>query len=156
MIDLVGQFAAVLLTLGIALVFVVLVTAWGTWRLYASVPHLSGELRLAGLRQDVEIVRDESGVARIVGQYDEDIVFALGFVHAQERFFQMDLLRRGAAGELAELLGEKLLSRDRRVRVHRFRARAASVLAGMEPWERALIEAYVAGVNAGLADLSAS
>jgi penicillin amidase len=71
-------------------------------------------------------------------------------VHGQERFFQMDLLRRSAAGELAELFGPRALPLDRAHRLHRFRARAADVLARMTPAERGFIERYTAGINDGL------
>jgi penicillin amidase len=77
----------------------------------------------------------------------------LGYLHAQERFFQMDGQRRMAAGELAGLAGAALLSQDRERRVHRFRHRARAVLAAMSPEERKVLDAYVAGVNRGLSSL---
>ena len=83
-----------------------------------------------------------------------DITFALGYVHAQERFFEMDLLRRRAAGELAELFGAVALPADRIARAHRMRARALASLATLTADERDEIVAYRDGVNAGLAALS--
>jgi penicillin amidase len=74
-------------------------------------------------------------------------------VHAQDRFFQMDLLRRRAAGELAELFGPLAVEVDRKTRLHRFRAVALRVLANLPPPDRGLLEAYTGGVNAGLAAL---
>ena len=78
---------------------------------------------------------------------------ALGFVHAQDRFFQMDLLRRRGAGELSELFGEVALSADKRYRLHRFRDRAEATKRSLSPEGREFFEAYAKGVNAGLAAL---
>jgi penicillin amidase len=80
----------------------------------------------------------------------------LGYLHAQERFFQMDGQRRLAAGELAELAGPAALMQDREHRLHRFRNRAAAVLASMSQEERRVLDAYVGGVNRGLGDLRAA
>jgi penicillin amidase len=79
-----------------------------------------------------------------------DVAYATGFVHAQDRYFQMDLLRRVAAGELAELFGPKALPTDREHRLHRFRARAADAYALLPEADKQLLERYTAGVNEGL------
>jgi penicillin amidase len=126
---------------------------WVRSRLTASLPQLAGEARLAGLGAPVTVERDALGVPTLRAASRLDAARALGFVHAQDRFFQMDLLRRQAAGELAELFGPKLVAADRRRRVHRFRAVADLVLAQAAPAERAFLDAYCAGVNAGLAAL---
>ena len=84
-----------------------------------------------------------------------DLAWALGYLHGQERFFQMDGQRRSAAGELSDLVGRAALRRDRTVRLHRFRHRAAAVLAAMTAEERSVLDAYVAGVNRGRGDLEA-
>ena len=122
--------------------------------LRASLAQLDGEARLAGLRAPVRIERDALGVPTIQGRDRLDVARATGYLHAQERFFQMDLLRRKAAGELAELFGRRALALDRRIRVHRFRRVARAALAAATPEGRALLEAYAEGVNAGLAALS--
>ena len=96
-----------------------------------------------------------AGVPTIRGATRDDVARALGYLHAQDRFFQMDLLRRRAAGELAELFGESAVPLDRDARVHGFRALARQALALLPPEQRALVEAYTAGVNAGLAALRA-
>ncbi len=80
---------------------------------------------------------------------------ATGFLHAQERFFQMDLSRRRAAGELAALVGRVALAADREVRMHRFRTEARQAVALMSARDRALLDAYTEGVNAGLSTLGA-
>jgi penicillin amidase len=128
----------------------------GAWvYLRASLAQLDGRVDAPGLAAPVTVARDEAGVPLIRGANRLDLAYATGFVHAQERFFQMDLLRRTAAGELAELFGARALPLDRARRLHRFRARAARVLATLAPAERAFLDRYVAGVNAGLGALHA-
>ncbi len=121
----------------------------------ASLPSLDGQVAAAGLRAPVSVTRDALGVPTLRGSDRGDIAFATGYVHAQERFFQMDLLRRAASGELAALLGKALLPVDRERRIHRFAARAGVALASLAEAERAVLERYAAGVNAGLAELDA-
>jgi len=127
--------------------------AWSYLRLRASLPVLDGERAVAGLSQRVEVTRDELGVPTIAAATNLDAVRALGFLHAQDRFFQMDLLRRSAAGELAELVGPQVLPLDRQHRLHRFRRMARQVVERAGAGVRAGLESYAAGVNAGLADL---
>ncbi len=129
----------------------------GTWfyfQLRASLPQLDGTHPLAGLTAPVTATRDVLGVPTIRGATRPDVARALGFLHAQDRFFQMDLLRRRAAGELAELFGKVALPLDRSTRPHRFRALAQTVLAQLPAADRALLDAYTAGANAGLAALA--
>ena len=120
-----------------------------------SLPPLDGERTLPGLEAPVTVTRDAVGAVDIAASGRLDAARALGYVHAQDRFFQMDLLRRGAAGELAALLGPALLETDRNARLHRFRGRAEAAVAGADDTARALLAAYTAGVNAGLDDLRA-
>ena len=92
----------------------------GLWAaVRASLPDLDGELPLTGLAAPVVVERDAAGVPVIRGGNRSDVARATGFLHAQERFFQMDLTRRAAAGELSELLGSTLLGVDLRLRLHR-------------------------------------
>ncbi|MCA1857783.1 penicillin acylase family protein [Massilia oculi] len=135
------------------LVLVVLALAAAWLILRASLAQLEGERRAPGLDGPVTVARDAAGVPLISGNSRADVAYATGFVHAQERFFQMDLLRRTAAGELAELFGPRALPLDRARRLHRFRARADAALARLDAKERALLERYVAGVNDGLGAL---
>ncbi|MDP9199702.1 MAG: penicillin acylase family protein, partial [Pseudomonadota bacterium] len=134
--------------LGASLVIVVLAILAGWLALRASLPQLDGESTLAGLGAAVSIERDELGVPVIRGTTRADVARATGYAHAQDRFFQMDLLRRTGAGELAALLGADLLDTDRRLRIHQFRSRAQEALAALDERERALLEAYAGGVNA--------
>ena len=101
------------------------------------------------------IERDAAGVPVIRGATRADVARATGYTHAQDRLFQMDLLRRTGAGELAALLGAGLLDADRAIRPHQFRARAREALAALDAADRALLEAYAEGVNAGAASLRA-
>jgi penicillin amidase len=138
------------------LLALVLATAIGVYAfMRASLPALDGRVFAAGLRAPVSVRRDASGVPTVRGSDRSDIAFATGYLHAQERFFQMDLLRRAASGELAALLGKALLPVDRERRIHRFAARAGGALAALPEADRAVLERYAAGVNAGLAALGA-
>lgn len=119
----------------------------------ASLPQLSGDLRVQGLHSRVTIERDAAGIPTITGSDREDLAFATGFAHGQDRFFQMDLIRRQAAGELAEIFGEVALETDKRNRFHRFRQRALVVLEQSSAADLAILESYTAGVNAGVDSL---
>ena len=127
---------------------------WFYLRMQASLPQLDGPATVAGLTAGVTIDRDGLGVPTITGVNRADVARALGWVHAQERFFQMDLMRRKAAGELAEVVGAAALGLDKAARMHGFRALARGAVARATAEERAVVEAYTAGVNAGLAALS--
>lgn len=129
---------------------------WARGRLLASLPDLEGRLALPGLASPVTVARDAHGVPAIRGADRVDVARATGFVHAQARFFQMDLmLRRRAAGEVAALVGARGLEHDRTVRVHRLRSFAEAAYRDLPAADRELLDAYAAGVNAGLAALEA-
>lgn len=130
-----------------------LAAAWFYVQLRASRPVLDGTVPVAGLGAAVRIERDALGIPTLYAANRADAARALGFLHAQDRFFQMDLLRRRAAGELAALFGRRALPADQAVRLHGFRAVARAALAADTAAHRALVEAYTAGVNAGLAAL---
>ena len=134
---------------------VVLLVAVALWEMHRSVPQLDGQAQVPGLQGPVTISRDALGTAVVKGANRLDVARGLGFVHAQERFFEMDLARRSAAGELSELFGAVALERDKKRRVHRMRAMLTARYATMDANERALLQAYADGVNAGLAQLGA-
>jgi penicillin G amidase len=121
--------------------------------LRASLPTEEGSATLAGLTGAVSVERDAEGVPTVSGRSRIDLARALGYLHGQDRFFQMDLTRRAAAGELSALLGAATLPTDLRLRVHRFRSVARAVVEHASPEIRGLAEAYAEGVNAGLASL---
>jgi penicillin amidase len=133
------------------LLAVIALTVW--WLMRGSLPRLDGELALGGLSAPVTIQRDALGVVTIDAANQVDAMRALGYVHAQERFFEMDLLRRTAAGELAEVFGPIAIDTDKQHRIHRFRARVDANLDGILGTHRNEMQAYVDGVNAGLRDL---
>lgn len=131
------------------------VFGWGWSRLRASLPPLEGADQVPGLSAPATLARDAQGVVTIRGASRLDVTRALGYAHGQDRFFQMDLLRRQPAGELAALVGAAAVNADRSARRHGFRQLAESVFAQLPAEERTLIQAYTDGVNAGLASLAA-
>lgn len=139
-----------LLVIGSLLLIVVAAAGWAYSRLRASLPQLDGSAQVAGLGAAVTVERDALGVPTVRGTDRADVARALGWLHAQDRYFQMDLLRRAAAGELAELFGARALPRDRTTRRHGFRKLSQTVVGRAPPGERTILEAYTAGVNAGL------
>jgi penicillin amidase len=143
---------------GVSLLFLLLIIAvlWFVWHtLSGSLPTLDGKLEVAGLERPVEVERDPLGIPTIRGQNRKGVAYATGFVHAQDRFFQMDTLRRRAAGELSELFGPATLPADREARFHRFLARADSEFRTLHQEERELLQAYADGANSGLHRLKA-
>ncbi|MBZ5589170.1 MAG: penicillin acylase family protein [Acidobacteriia bacterium] len=138
----------------LTLLLVLLLILLGGWLLLnGSRPSLDGTLTQAGLAAPTEISRDHLGIAVIEAANRRDLAYATGFVHAQEVFFQMDIFRRMAAGELAELVGQPAVDTDLNHRRHRFRAREQAVVAALPADERRLLDAYRDGVNGGLAAL---
>jgi penicillin G amidase len=133
----------------LAVIVLLLALAWfgGRWYLSGSVARYSGEVRVEGLRQPVEITFDGRGIPQIRAETDADAYFALGWVHASERLFQMELLRRLSSGSLAELFGEAAFRSDVRQRTIGFHRLGERVLAEADDRSRALVEAYVAGIN---------
>ncbi len=123
------------------------------WVFTGSLAQLEGPVSAQAVSAPTFIRRDAQGLVTIEGDNREDIAYSLGFVHAQERFFQMDLLRRNSAGELSELFGDVGVEVDKRIRVHQFRKRAVIVQSRLNAQQLALLEAYTQGVNAGLAQL---
>ena len=140
-----------LLAGAVGLVFVFLLVAWLGLR--ASLPSLDGNVVLAGLDGVATIERDADGIPVITATSRKDLAFATGFAHGQDRFFQMDLIRRQASGELSALVGAAAVSADKRYRFHRFRARAQAVFDAASDADKALMQSYADGVNAGLASL---
>lgn len=137
-----------------ALLTLVLLTVLSVWLLMrASLPQLDGTITLKGLNAPISLQRDALGTAVLQGQNRVDLARGLGFLHAQERFFEMDLTRRSAAGELSALFGAQALPRDKERRAHRMRARLSQRWQQMPANEQALLQAYADGVNAGLAGL---
>jgi penicillin amidase len=138
--------------IGIAALAVIAIGA-GWWALHRSLPRIDGSLPAPGLGHESTLERDANGRPVMTARSRADLAFATGYAHAQDRFFQMDLARRLAAGELSELFGTVALKQDTRARRFGFRAVARRVLDGAPAEERSVVEAYARGVNAGLAGL---
>ncbi|ACT06617.1 peptidase S45 penicillin amidase [Dickeya chrysanthemi Ech1591] len=139
------------LALGVVLMMALVVAVWGL--LGQSLPQLDGELSVPGLHTPVTVERDEAGVPSIRAADRLSAVFALGFVHAQDRFFQMDLLRRSAAGELSALVGAAALPLDRRHRLFLLRQQVTQRWQSLPMDQQQTLRSYAAGVNAGLNSL---
>src|SRR4051812_5700279 len=134
------------------LVLLILTSLTGWWLVRGSLPQLDG--RIGKLDVSGTIERDALGTATLKAPTRNELAFATGFAHAQDRFFQMDLMRRAAAGELAELLGPSVVDRDKEFRIHDLKRVARQIVADMPANDHALLQGYVQGVNAGLSHLT--
>jgi penicillin G amidase len=143
------RFALRLCALLLALICIALAGAYLYLR--QSLPTAQGEIALSGLDAPVEVLRDRHGIPHIYAASIEDAHFALGFVHAQDRLWQMEMSRRIGAGRLAEALGPGALETDRLLRTLGLRRIAAANLRHYDADARRLLDAYAAGVNAFLA-----
>jgi penicillin amidase len=132
----------------VVLILVAAGAAW--WTVQRMLPQTEGSLALAGLRGEVTVERDASGIPTIRAGSVEDAAFGLGFVHAQDRLWQLETHRRIGAGRLAEAFGAPALETDKFLRALGVRRAAAAQWAKVTPEVRAGIEAYTAGVNAYL------
>jgi penicillin amidase len=121
----------------------------------SALPLLNGKATVFSLQSTTIIDRDSQGIPTIKAKNRHDVAIATGFIHAQERFFQMDLLRRKSAGELARLFGAPALNYDQSIRLHRFRERAKTIIDKLPDSQRLLLKAYTRGVNQGLKSLGA-
>lgn len=137
----------------LALVLLVVVVGGGGGYLWLrrSLPQTTGEIQVRGISGPVTIVRDRDGVAHISGATETDAAFGLGFVHAQERLWQMEVQRRIGHARLSEVFGETTLRTDKFLRTLGVARAARSALAKFDNETLAILEAYAAGVNAFLA-----
>lgn len=143
---------ASLVCLGLLLLFIASVYAI----LRSSLPVRSGAVQLASLEQSVRIERDKLGIPTVFASSRLDAAQALGFLHAQERFFQMDLLRRRSAGTLTSLFGLAIASSDEKYCKHQFPRIAKDVFANLPAKHQQLLNRYALGVNQGLERLGSS
>ncbi len=152
----------ILSRVGIGVVIVaVLAGALGTYYLKSYVPNkvapksfpqTDGELKIAGLDNTVDIYRDEMGIPHIYASTTHDLFFAQGYVHAQERFWQMDFWRHIGSGRLSEMLGKDALDNDKFLRTMGWRQIAEQEYVELDPISRTILDAYVEGVNAYITD----
>ncbi len=141
--------------LGLILLLVLVVVGAYFWAKTTSSAKTSGDIRFAGdllgPRGPVSITRNQWGIPHIIAKVaDEDVIFALGFVHWQDRAWQMDFQRRVAQGRLAEVLGEAALPQDKFLRTWGFERAAQSIVPALSARSQSLIKAYTAGVNAAM------
>ncbi|GAA5145021.1 penicillin acylase family protein [Microbacterium pseudoresistens] len=145
------------LAFGVVAGIVVLATAAAfflVWTIQRSFPQTSGELELSGLDAQVTVQRDDRGVPTITADNTHDLFFAQGFVHAQDRFWEMDFRRHVTSGRVAELFGESQAGTDAFLRTLDWHGIAEQEVEAMDETTRAYYEAYADGVNAYLADHS--
>jgi penicillin amidase len=144
--------------IGLALALLLALSIAGISGIYllfkGSLPSLSGSYPLKSLKDPVTIERDARGIPSLYGSSRLDIAQALGYIHAQDRFFQMDLLRRACAGELSELFGAAALEFDKSRRFHQMRSTAQFIFKHLKAEDKQLLETYTEGINSGLSSLS--
>ncbi len=141
-----------LIVLAVLLLLLIIVPLAGYGWLRTSLPASVGQARISGLDGAVEIVRDDAGVPHIFAANDHDAFVALGYVHAQDRLWQMEMNRRIGAGRLSEVLGEATLDIDKFQRTLGYYRAAQSDYAVLSERSRMALDAYAAGVNAWLAE----
>lgn len=136
-------------SLTVVAVLILAVLAGVVGYLYSKQPTRQGQVEVRGLQGSVTVRYDERGVPHIRAENETDLYRALGYVHAQDRLFQMEVLRRLSRGELAEVLGPKLLDTDKLFRSLRIRERADRYVAGLDRQSPAwkALEAYLDGIN---------
>jgi penicillin amidase len=122
--------------------------AYGYYVAHSALPQLDGQLQISGLSAPVTVTRDGQGVPTIEAASLADLFFAQGYVTAQDRLWQMDMMRRFGSGELSEILGEDTLKLDREQRILGLRAAAKKAMEMASPRDRAFFDAYARGVNA--------
>lgn len=125
-------------------------TGVGTWKLRSSLPVISGVHRTQHVVDPIQVERDAMGIPTIESKSRVDAAYGLGYVHGQDRFFQMDLLRRMTAGRLSELVGKGAVGTDKRYRKHRFTRMAETIYESLAIEQKELVDAYARGVNEGL------
>jgi penicillin G amidase len=132
------------------LVAIIAVIWWLYWIARSPLPQLDGSVAVPGLSAKVRVIRDGHGVPTIEASTLEDLFFAQGYVTAQDRLWQMDMMRRAAAGELSEVIGEATVKMDREERILGLRLAAESAEKNIPAKDRPYFDAYARGVNAFL------
>jgi penicillin amidase len=139
----------------LAVLVLLLAAALGGWLFYkatTALPQLDGSLNVTGLSAPVAVTRDDHGVPTIEAANMEDLFLAQGYVTAQDRLWEMDMTRRFASGEMAEVLGPAFVKHDREQRILGLPARAEKAVDELSPRDRTYLEAYSRGVNDFIAE----
>ena len=136
------------------LVLAVVAAGVGWWTVQRSFPTTSGRVDVPGLTASVTVYRDDAGIPQLVAETDHDLFFAQGYVHSQDRFWEMDFRRHVTAGRLAELFGESQVGTDAFIRTLDWRGIAEREYELLDPESKRYYDAYADGVNAYLAERS--
>lgn len=134
------------------LVLAVIAAGVGWWTVQRSFPTTSGRVDVPGLTASVTVYRDDAGIPQLVAETDHDLFFGQGYVHAQDRFWEMDFRRHVTAGRVAELFGESQVGTDAFIRTLDWRGIAEREYELLDPESKAYYDAYADGVNAYLAE----
>ncbi len=137
-----------IISFAVLMIIVLVVGGMGLYVVRRSFPKTSGTLQVPGLEQEVEIFRDTMGVSHIYASNQNDLFFAQGYVHAQDRFWQMEFSRRVGSGRLSEILGDATLEQDRFIRTVGWHRTAAAELELLNDHELSILNSYSQGVNA--------
>src|SRR2546427_9581822 len=138
-------------TIAAVVVLIAIAAAAAYVYLRRSLPQIAGTARVAGISAPIDIIRDADAIPHIFAVNKADALFGLGYVHAQDRLWQMELQRRIGHGRLSEVLGPAALAQDRFLRTVGFGRAADSAWAATPQWAKQQIDAYVAGINAFIA-----
>ena len=138
----------------VLLVLVVAGSTFAAWTVRRSFPQTSGELTVAGLTSTVDVLRDERGIPHVYADTPEDLFFAQGYVHAQDRFYEMDFRRHITSGRLSEMFGKSQVDTDKFLRVSGWYRVAEKEIPLLSADTRRNLDSYTKGVNAYLADHS--
>ena len=141
-----GAFTLAALVAALVLLWLVILY-WAHHAATANLPQVDGAIHLSGLTAPVHVRRDGHGVPHIDAATQDDMLFAQGYITAQDRLFQMDALRRNSSGELAEILGPSMVEHDKLQRVYQFRSIAERIYANLTEADRHRFEVYASGVN---------
>ena len=142
------RLASTLIVLGVAAI------ALAYYFASRSLPDYDGTRQVAGISAPVEIVRDNANVPHIFGQTNDDVMFALGYAHAQDRMWQMSMLRRTAQGRLSELFGERTVGIDEVLRRFDIYTLSVASVQAQTDSTRTALTAYSAGINAWLNEVN--
>ncbi len=129
---------------------VIVLIWWLYWTAHSAVPQVDGNITVPGISSKIRVIRDAHGVPTIEAATLEDLFFAQGYVTAQDRLWQMDVMRRAAAGELSEIIGEATVKLDREQRILGIRQAAEHAEKQIPARDRPYFDAYVRGINAFL------
>jgi penicillin G amidase len=148
---------------GCLIIFIIVVVigtaagaVWGRSTVRRSFPQVSGEISVPGLQAPVDIVRDAYGIPHIYASSQHDLFYAQGYVHAQDRFWQMDFWRHISQGRLGEMFGPGQLEQDAFLRTLGWARVARTELDSLDPTSRAILQSYADGVNAYMAEHSSA